>query len=223
MSDLPSKLRVESLIAPIIKEFLVGLTREIPESKFIYDEALSYRTAVESFRSKNSLDKECTDLFPLFAFRRSVLRYASDGHQRRSVSSDRAVRESVQTVAGVEVHRILHGEFDIDFLYLCRSVEDQERFEISYLSEEGISSIKELDIGFSPLFVPDFKLKYYPKYDILTDKVIEHQGNHFQTVSGKVTIRGYFLTFRADAKVILEIGETLRSFGGDILHQRTLT
>jgi hypothetical protein len=207
-----SAANVISTAALVIKSFLDVIKEEIPGLKYVYDEKLSYPTAVEAFRANNDMTGEVTELYPLFAFKRSVLRYPTNAPGRRSIV-ERASRKISNTIS--QQYRTLHGEFDLNFLYVTKKMEDLERFEVAYLSEEGIPGHKEFNVDLTSELGEIFT--YFATYGILDDKVIESEGHYFKIVTGKVTLRGFFPVLRGDAKHITQITLKIRTFLGEIL------
>jgi len=195
-----SDANVVTLVGVVLERLITAFSTEVSELKFVYDEKLSYESAASQFRANNSLDSTSQDLYPLFAFKRSVLRHAKDGSSKRT-SSMRMTQFLPPNK--VKVYRSVHGEIDVDFLYITKSMQDLERFEISYLSEEGFPNTKELYVSIPEL--GEDPLKYFVTYGELSDKVVEGQGVYYKAVSGTMVIRGYYPVLTGVNPAIMQV------------------
>jgi hypothetical protein len=222
---------VTSSPALVLESFLTKLREEIPELKYVYDEKLSYETSVKAFRAQNNMNKtdqrdgnDKSDYYPMFAFNRSVLRYPeqTSGPGKR-LSAANKVRQDVKDTKdrSVEIYRIVQAEFDLRFLWITKSIKDLERFEILYLSEEGISSYKEVevDLGSDKLE----KFKYFFEYGPLEDKLFEYEGNYYKTLSSTIKVRGMYPVLRGEAKIIREINMKILDAQSAILVSSKIT
>ena len=195
--------RVISTVALVLEQFITKVRSEIQNVNLVYDEKLSYETAITKFRSDNDIDNSASSdtALPLFAFRRSVLRYADKGIGKRSPAGS-----NLGQILGNkrDVFKVAHAEMDIDFLFIVKSASDSELFEIEYLSETGLSKQKELlvdvrqDLG--------VELPYFVEYQPLTEKVMESDTNFFKAISGSAKVTGYYPVFKTTSNIILSIG-----------------
>lgn len=198
-------------MALVLEQFISKVKLEIPDAKFVYDERLSYETAINKFRADNNLKGENTPALPLFAFKRSVLRYSDKGMGRRATGG--VVNFFNRTGNTTDVFKVVHGEMDIEFLYIVKSAADSELFEIEYLSETGLPKQKELIVDTTQDLGTD--LRYFVDYGPLSDRVMESDNNHFKAISGSVKIVGFYPVFMSTSKVILEIVSKI--YGSTIL------
>jgi hypothetical protein len=202
-----SRANVVSTVVLVIEQFISGIQIEIPDVKLVYDEKLSYETAVTKLRADQNSDLDHKNTYPLFAFRRSVLRHAKDGVGRRGIS-DRQKHTIDETK--VKIFRSVYGEFDIDFLYITKSTEDLERFEIAYLCDESFSGNKELRVNFDEAL--GGYLPYFQTPGDLQDKTFEDSGNHYKMIQGQTTLRGFYPVLTGTSPVILSIRARILSF-----------
>lgn len=206
----------------VLDAFIKSVKNEIPEVKVVYDEKLSYDTAVEVFRAGNSTTGENTAMYPLFAFRRTVLRIAetaSPGRRMSGVQVRRDLDELGQAGAS-ELYKVLHGEFDIEFLFITKSAKQLERFEVLYLCEEGISANKEIEV---PLPEMDASLLYFATYPELDDKQFESDSIYYKMIQGKVTVRGFYPVLRGQSKRIKQISLRIQDFLKQVYVEKTIT
>lgn len=196
--------KVVTTIALVLEQFLLTIKKEVPQAKFVYDESLSYETAIEKFRADNNITpSERTDALPLFAFKRSVLKYSEHGLSRRSSRLDMSHEYNTAIPNTSNVFKTVHGELDIEFLFIIKSAQDAELFEIEYLSELGITRQKELivntqeDLGLN--------LQYFVWHNPLADKSIQTDINYFKAIQGSVRIRGFYPVFKTRSKHILDV------------------
>jgi hypothetical protein len=149
---------------------------------------------------------------PLFAFKRSVLRYAEQmgGIGRRSTTKKITYPNPDQSEGSAPYisANLLQAEFDVDFAYICRDMQDLERFEVAYTAFKGFSQGAQL-----VAHIPELKesLSYQLDFkDPLSDKTINTQDNYFKTILGRFTIRGYYLVFKGKVNLIQSISFKIR-------------
>lgn len=226
MSNLPNgQDEVINSAAFVLKAFIDYVSEEIPGLKFVYDEEQSYETTISSYRAKNNLQDDPKDFYPMFSFKRSVLRHVDAGAGRRVASNlTRFNREDppLNQPGLSDVYKVLHGSFDLDFMYITKSAKELERFEILYLTEEGISSKKELEVDLS--HVVGGSLKYFVTYSReLSEKRFNSNDSYYKIVSGQATIKGFYPVFRTQSKHILQIYNKTLTDLGILLNEEIIT
>lgn len=232
MSDKPIKEEVLTTSTLVMYELIQKVKRELPDTKYVYDEGLSYETAIKKFRDDQNMNSgddisgqgdgsgeeqaPASDSLPLFAFRRSILRYAEamGGIGRRSATK-KATYPLNGDLANYVSATIIQAEFDIEFAYITREIQDMERFEVAYLSQKGFTDGEKLSVDFPELsetmqYQVDFK-------ENLDDKTINVEENYFKTIVGKFTIRGYFLVFKGQVRRIESIGLRIQTYEKQLL------
>lgn len=232
MSEKPIKEEVLTTSTLVMYELIQKIKRELPDTKYVYDEGLSYESAIKKFRddqnmnagdeidgtgdSGTSEEDPASFALPLFAFRRSILRYAEamGGIGRRSATK-KATYPLHGDIANYVSATIIQAEFDIEFAYITREIQDMERFEVAYLSQKGFTDGEKLTIDFPELsetmqYQVDFK-------ENLDDKTINVEENYFKTIVGKFTIRGYFLVFKGQVRRIESIGLRIQTYEKQLL------
>lgn len=216
MSNLSGINEVTTTVTLTLAALMEAFKREIPELKMVYDEKFSYESAVENFRANNNLNKENTNMYPLFAFKRSVLRHSETHGPGRRATGIMARRDmsTLEKPKTSNVYRLVHGEFDVNFLYITKEIAKLELFEILYLAEEGISSYKEISVDLTTELGAIFP--YYVDYAPLEDKVFEIDNVSYKAIQGSVKVRGFYPVLRAEAKHILEINTRILSFLGAV-------
>lgn len=183
------------------------IRREIPGSNFVYDEKLSHETAVKKYRDDNNLNETDDPVYPLFAFRRTVLRHEDESGPGRRATSIFTKATKPSDADRKLIYRLVHGTFDLEFLYMDKDLDQIERFEIAYLGEEGISGIKELNVPFPE---PIEQLTWFLRHDPLNDKQFEAEGNFYKAAGGNINVRGWYLILRGEHPVIKVINATLK-------------
>lgn len=199
---------VVSSVGPVMQVFIEdAVKKEMPGLTCVYDPELSYESAAKVVRDNMNMDGDERDPMPLFAWRRGVLRYPEEGKAPNRRMHHQTVRHKFPD-GSTGKFTVLHGEFEIEFLYLTKSMEELEKFEISYLAEENFSGTKELILD-----VPDVgDFKYFVKYNELIDILNNNDNNYYKAVLGSAVIRGMFFTFSGEGKPILEIQAKYNSF-----------
>jgi len=227
MSDtgIPPNRKITTLSVLVIDNLLSKIQSEFPNIKFIYDDNLSYESAVNKLRAYNLQNGIEYDIgkYPLFAFNRSVLRYSTEGIGKRSVVETANRRlDALNRPKIAETYHIPHLEFDLNFLYFTKSTQKMEEFEIIYLSEDGISQNKILTLDLTPdLGGP---LNYYLVYKPLDSKIISLEGKYYKQLNGSLVVRGFFPVIQGESPVILQIKKQIYNFMGNVLwEQETIT
>jgi hypothetical protein len=169
----------------------------------VYSEELEYTAALKKFRDENS-SSPIENTFPLLVFKRGVLRHTDVGISRRTVTKN--VVNPDMAAKKFDTFKAVFGEFDIDFLLLSDNMDDLENFEISYLSEAG----QKNDKGFSYEIPGLGSFDHYVHYNLLDDKSIEIEQNHWKGLYGSATIRGFYFVATGEAKMITEIRASIR-------------
>jgi hypothetical protein len=175
----------------------------------VYDEELSYETAIQQFWANNDYSGNTDSPIPIFVFKRSVIRPSDLAPARRGRNWNGClyIKDEAEKITGSVQYGITHGEMDVEFIYITDNIEMQEKFEVVYDSDEGITGTKELEVDIPEVGV----FKYYLDYQDLTEKSIEHQDNYFKGVVGSLKIRGFYFTFRGDGPIIQEINNKIIS------------
>ena len=213
---------VTTTVMLTLKSMVEAFKNEIPGLKVAYDEKLSYESAVASLRANNNLEGTNSDLYPLFAFRRSVLRYvdpAGPGKRANSIYAKRDMTNLNKPYTS-NVYRILHGEFDVNFLYITKDIRALELFEILYMSEEGISNYRELVVDLTDVL--GGKFNYYAEYLPLEDKMFELDSVWYKMIQGTVKIKGFYPVFKGESAQILQINAKIASFLGEVYWTKQL-
>jgi len=194
---------VVSNIAPTIVGFLDTLPKFANRMNAVYEEGLDYVEALKKFRLDNAKSPELTT-YPLFIFRRSSLRHAEDGIGRRMVNH-KVLQSKSDTL--FETFKGIYGEIDIEFMVATPSMADLENFEISYLSEAGQATEKKFSYQLPSLG----SFEYFVQYDVLGEKQIQIDQNHWKGVTGTATIRGFFFVATGEASKITQIQANFKS------------
>lgn len=202
-----------STVVNVLEEFINVLREEMPDINVVYDEALTYETALKKYRADNEAKGEVDKAFPLFAFKRSVLKTAGQKGgigRRMRISPAKYVSPTGDSVF---TYTPLQGEFNIDFALITDKMDTLERFEVAYLSHEGISRQSEITVKL-PEKLGEWK--YYLNYEEeLSDKAIQIDDNFYKVVSGTISVRGIFLVLRGTGSIIKNIKARIHSYTFD--------
>lgn len=211
------KQEVLSTATLVMYELIQKIKLDLPDTMYVYDEGLSYETAVKKYRDDNNMNENDNLPLPLLAFRRSVLRYAETmgGIGRRASTKKVIYPINNEDLAPYMSATIVQAEFDVEFAYITKEMSDLERFEVGYLSQKGMSDGKQLTVDIPELsetmqYQVDFK-------ENLDDKTINVEENYFKTIIGKFTVRGYFLVFRGEVRRITSIGLRIQTYQKEML------
>ena len=206
-----------STIALVMKGLIDAVQGVYPNLKCVYDEDLTYQTSVTKLREKFQKEEISSPIFPLFAFRRTVLRISDKVPRATNV-------QPIDFTATdyAKLYRGSYGMFDIEFLVYHTDMEFMESFEIEYLMWQGLKSIRDYSI-----FIPglDGEFKYQTYWDWLSDIKISVPAQYYKALTGRVNIQGLFLALSSPATYpkIKEIIKTIRTLYGEFLESETIT
>ena len=112
--------------------------------------------------SKNKMNNVSKTNRPTFAFKRLILE-SHEQHEIRSSRKRKPLRyEMVSNQIGdaAFIYRSYYGTVSVPFLYIHKNMYELEKFEIGFMSEEGISRHKEFYVS-----IPEYdelgEFKYY--------------------------------------------------------------
>lgn len=206
MSNLPnSQNDVLTTVSHALYEFQGLVQAEMPNIPVIYDEELSFETAVKQIIANNSYGNSTPlDLMPFFAYTRTVLIPVQDRN-----AGGRASKKTACIRVGDDVlqYNMVYGEFDINFLYASNNIEMTEKFEVVYNSEQGITGSKEITVDMAELG----QFKYYLEYQDLSEKTIVHDDVYYKGIIGSLKVRGFYFTFKGKSGIIKEINARIIS------------
>lgn len=192
---------VVTTVTHVLKAFEDIVSAEITNLNIAYDEELSYETGIKAIVAKYNYNNSPGDLLkPAFIYNRTAMRVPINGIQQRLNS----FKSYKKLSSGDSVNfTATHAEFDIQFLFASKSIEEQERFEVAYQAEEGISFYKEIEVSMGDqLGVFKYFVSWPPD---LTEKTIQADDIYIKGLAGMATVRGVFFVFTGTAKVIEQI------------------
>ena len=196
-----SKQDVVDTKAAVIVAFINDVIRkEMPGVSYAYDPDLSYETGMRILRDNNNMGTAQQDGQELFLYRVTPLRHPDEGQapNLRSTHNDGRIRLSDGKAASFSA---VHGEFDLEFLYVNPSMEEAQKFEVVFLSEDGLTGTNELTVSMGEL--GDFR--YFLKWEKLLDITVNSNDNYYKAYASILRIRGFFFVFRGESKIITEI------------------
>jgi hypothetical protein len=200
---------VVDTIGPSLQVFINEVVKEeMPDCKFVYDPNLSYETAIKKLRENSQMNQDLSTALPLFVFRRSNLRWPEDGiAPNRRLTSAKAISRNLSDGKAI-IYTPIFAEYDLEFLYINKNMEDIEKFEITYLSDEGISGTRQYVVRLPEL--GDFN--HFAEYNELSSLEVNYEENFFKGLIGTIKIRGMFFTFRSESPIIKQISANYRSW-----------
>jgi len=201
--------------AIVIEKFLDNLNTHMPNMQYVYCEKLDYESVLKKFKADNNMNENEEVPFPLFSFKRSVLRHSDHGMSRRAVTQRVLKKQDDDYTA---VYKMVYGEFDIDFLFIVKEAHESEIFEINYLAEEGIASQKEIKVTLGDLGEFPYQFQYEP----LTDKEMEKEINYYKGITGSVRASGLYFIHDSVKPHIKHINFMIKNFNDKVLRQKTI-
>jgi hypothetical protein len=203
-----SKQDVVETKAAVIVSFINDVIRkEMPNCAYVYDPDLSYETGMQLLRDNNNSGQAVQDGQELFIYRVTSLRYPDETQapNMRSSQNTGKIRLSDGKSA---VYSAVHAEFDIEYMYVVPSMEEAQRFEVVFMSEDGISGTTDVQARMGEL--GDFH--YYLSWEKLLDNTVNSNDNYYKAYASLVKVRGFFFVFRGESKIITEIKSKVNSY-----------
>ena len=203
-----------STVALAIKYFIEGIKVRYPGINYVYDDQLSVESAIAKLRAKNSMEENTpsSNVFPLFVFRRSQLKFDDLTLNKRGAIF------KVKNSNG-KVFRSTWSRVDLDFLFVSSNFNHIETFEINYNSDSGFRNFVDFQVAF-----PDLgNFHYFPRWiNDLEELNIDVQNIYYKALSSKVQIPGWYLLLYGDYKRIEEINLEIKTFEEETLQNIVL-
>jgi hypothetical protein len=203
-----SKNDVVDTKAAVIVAFINDvLKKEMPNCSYAYDPDLSYETGMRILRDNNNMGTAQQDGKELFLYRVTALRHPDEG-QAPNVRSTHQRGKLMLSDGKAATYSAVHAEFDLEFLYVNPSMEESQKFEITFLSDDGISGTPELTAKMGEL--GDFR--YYLKWEKLLDITVNSNDNYYKAYASILKVRGFFFVFEGESKIIQEVKANINSY-----------
>lgn len=202
----------------VVRDNDISVAGQLP---CVYDDSLEYEHAVGQFRSRNEIFGSPVAGVPLFIFNRSALRYSDLGRH--------GVHQSIKLVdqpsAIATLMKAVHGVMDITGIYTSPHMRDIEAFEVSFLAEEGICSVREFSITFPDPTIDDELLTYYIHWDEMEPKEVFVNNTYRKGVTIRARVQGWYHVLlsasEGDTQLIKTVNEQISTFEVDNSNQPT--
>jgi len=219
VTNITTKFAVAGVPVLVLDEFIKVFKTEIPQLRFVYSQKSDFVSTLSKYINDNQATSE-NRIFPLFSFKRSTLRWTEEGGPGRRNTVQLADKSVLSLDDNNMIHRVFHGEFDIDFVYLDSGIDRLEQFEILYLGNKGMSQQNELTVNLGEL-LGDFR--YYVRYGELSDFNVEMSNHHYQGISGSATVMGfYFILTDQAGPLIHQINLKIENFFKEVLYSGSI-
>ena len=170
----------------------------LPRTNVIYDQSLSYETAINALLNRNNFnqlaDKDKYD--SLFSYSRTILEDSEHGAGKR-------VKQLRPVVFGEGDEKLqlvpMYGEFDINFLYTAQQMEDVYNFETFYGAKIGFGE-KTLVLDLPSIGAFSYFLTYMPLTDI--QATTGSPDTTYKMVGGTIRARGVFFVLNGSNNAV---------------------
>jgi hypothetical protein len=220
---IPPDKRVVTTVALTLASLIDNFKTVITDLNVVYDEQGTYESTIAKIRSDNKQKNKLTaDFYPCFSFNRSAMQYCKNAPGHRAL----AIGPAMLPIQGNNKSQLqfsfVQGDFDLNFMFITKSVLKLEEFEIKYLSENGLSQFKQFTVDLTPdLGGPQ---NYFATFNPLENKTFEHENNYYKMLTGSIKIRGMYYVFEGSSPVILSIQKRILDFLTKVLYeQETIT
>lgn len=198
---------VETKAAVIVAFINDVLRKEMPNCSYAFDPDLSYETGMKILRDNNNMGTAQQDGKELFLYRVTSLRHPDEG-QAPNVRSTHNRGKIMLSDGKAATYSAVHAEFDLEFLYVNPSMEESQKFEVTFLSDDGMTGTTDLTAKMGEL--GDFR--YYLKWEKLLDITVNSNDNYYKAYASMVKVRGFFFVFEGESKVIHDIKANINSY-----------
>lgn len=196
---------VVTTVSHMLSEFETFVQTEMPSTGLVYDPDFSYETGLARFIERSNYNASENNPSELFIYNRTITEDSIHGLASRA----RNTIGKVKIDDSVLKYSCAYSEYDLNFLYVCHSIEKQEKFEVAYNSNSGISSLRELTVDMGSELG---EFKYFVTPLPLTDITITGEGGvTYKGIMGILRVRGFFFTFEGNSKVIQQINNKIFS------------
>jgi hypothetical protein len=203
---MPDTPQIFTNVPLVLKGHLDLVQGYLPNSGVVFDEGLSYPSGVAKYRADCAKRKQDAKATGLYIWNRSVLRWSPSGMSRRMVNQT-ALDNDTGNALSVDTYKFIQGEMDVNFLYVSQNISESQAFEITYLTEQGISGGKELTVVAldSSLGSWNYQVEFAP----LSGQLVSLDDVSYMGITGSLKIRGMFLVFNQTSSRILKIAATI--------------
>jgi hypothetical protein len=207
-----SQKDVVSTATHVLAKFEDMVRTEMPGTSTVYDEELTFDSALKKFFSSENYEGNGNTPLPLFAYNRSVMVDSEQGWGMRAKNGIGTMKVGTAPNQSLVTYSAAYGVYDIAFIYITRSIQQMEQFEVVYNSNEGITGTRELTLDMDDLG----SFKYFLEYGQLGSKEIVKDTVYYKAVFGTVKCRGFYFTFRSSSAMIKEINSKIYVYTGEI-------
>lgn len=201
-----SQYDVITTVTHVLRAFEDMVRTEMPNCRCIYDEELSYESALRAIYAQDNYENNAgNDPLPALAYNRTVLKDAETPPGRRMKNNLGCIKIGTAPNQQIVTYSATHAEFEIQFLYITKSIEMQEKFEVVYNSNDGISGTREIQVDMGELG----SFTYYLTFDDLIQKDIIHEDVYYKGIIGSIKARGFYFTFKATNEIIKQINASI--------------
>ena len=194
-----------SNVSLVLEQFLNGVIIDHPRIKTIYDEGLSFDSALKKFRANQDFEPAATEFLPVFIFNREPLQFA-EGLNKRSQSQQTCVLASDPNQGSI--YKFIVGDLFLDYQVVFREIHEWEKMEALHLVGQGFTSNKNLVVNLPEVGEYNYQVEYEP----LSDKVVNYEGAIYKSITSRAKISGTYLFFMGTAPTIKEIEISVENF-----------
>lgn len=191
-----------SSITLALQELMDQITNKLPGVITVFDPNLSFDTSINRVRSNHGHQgNNANPSLPMLSWKRSPIRPTQELNNRQYNLCKNAAIGNLNREAGtVNTYSILSGEIDVDFMYFVEEMIDLEEFELKYTSGTGLTKLVKLtvDIPDPNINTLDFWLTWTMPLDDISMSI---ESTFYKAVSGKVTLKGMFISGNYNADI----------------------
>jgi DNA-binding transcriptional ArsR family regulator len=189
----------------VLNEIVKSMESRIQGLNYVYDEELSHETSVTSYKNNLTADKSDDRVYPLLGFKRSILTQSERAIAKRA--SQQSLRHTALLASEGTQFANSFASFVFEFNLYTKSMIDLEQFEVSFLAERGLFSIKNVEVDLKEFG----KFTYSLKDHELTDKTFQIESTYYKLLSGQIVVEGSYPIITGTQSVIKSIFSDIHS------------
>jgi hypothetical protein len=192
-------------VAMVVSAFKDRVSEVLPGVTPIFDPNLDFHSSKELARTDYNYstpeDRKNKSKLPYLIYNRSVLN-PSDTIGLRGPR--KVFTPHTNITLDVDVYKVRHSSFTVQFLYAANSISKIEEFEILYNTRQGLHGLWDFKLDLTPAKLGVWE--YFIDWDdTLQNMTTNIDGNQVKSILGVASIRGFFITVIGKAPVIRDI------------------
>lgn len=208
LSNAQGMLNSTAHVGYVIQAWKDLIWSQDSEMNIIFDSTIDYQRASKAIRKNAQITgADTSKRLPILAFQVGPLQWDDE--------SGIGLRSRTQPIicpndqGGHLKLKAVQGFFNLSFIYYTRNLEDLNRFQIAYMTEEFISTFKRVPVTFPGGIKANYDFTYDEPFD---EKILQTEDNKIMGVSGNIRVNGQFFSVKGLVQLIKKINAGISDF-----------